>query len=390
VLGGLALAATVVAWKTGPARQSTRESERAEAQRALAWLGRQLHEVESRGMEQAEVFQILPDLVRQMFSASGKRPMYPVVVKLVQLFLRPEQIALFVAVPERKLRLAESQGLPDFLGKSWEIEFGHGRPGYVADMRIAMDETDFASVTNITRLQLEATAIEELRADVVAPILSDDELIGVISVGGARLRNENEKRLLKMIADLTASAHVHVRQLQSSQEQANMDGLTETYNKRYLQTRLGEDIHRAERNNSSLSLMILDIDHFKHYNDTNGHLEGDDVLKKIGEILKRAVRDTDVVVRYGGEEFVIVFPDATKAVALRNAEKIRHLVETHAFKHAARQPLGAVTISGGVASFPEDARHQTDLLRAADQALYEAKAAGRNRIEVASPNYVAT
>ena len=123
--------------------------------------------------------------------------------------------------------------------------------------------------------------------------------------------------------------------------------------------------------------MILDIDHFKHYNDTNGHLEGDDVLKRIGAILKSAVRDdTDVVVRYGGEEFVILFPGATKAVASRQAETIRRAVETHPFKHAARQPLGAVTISGGVASFPEDARNSVALLRAADQALYEAKAAG--------------
>ena len=83
-----------------------------------------------------------------------------------------------------------------------------------------------------------------------------------------------------------------------------------------------------------------------------------------------------MVVRYGGEEFVILFPGATKAVASRQAETIRRAVETHPFKHAARQPLGAVTISGGVASFPEDARNSVALLRAADQALYEAKAAG--------------
>jgi len=172
---------------------------------------------------------------------------------------------------------------------------------------------------------------------------------------------------------------------------ANMDGPTETYNKRYLQSRINDDIHKAESANSALSLMILDIDHFKHYNDTNGHLEGDDVLKRIGAILKSAVRDdTDVVVRYGGEEFVILFPGATKGVASRQAENIRRAVETHPFKHAARQPLGAVTISGGVASFPEDARNSVALLRAADQALYEAKAAGRNRIISASPTYVVT
>jgi len=389
-VGGLLLAVAAFELRNGNAR--VREKERGEAHRALAWLGRQLQSIEDRSKEQSEVFQVLPDLVRQMFSATGKRPMYPVVVRLVQLFFRPAQVAIFVAVPaERKLRLVEGLGLPDTFGKSAVIEYGQGRPGHVAESRMAMDESDFNNVTTITRLQLESSVVPGLQADVLAPIVYDEELLGVISVGGAAARSDHEKRLLKMVADLSASALVHVRQLKTSQEMANMDGLTETYNKRYLQSRINDDIHKAESANTALSLMILDIDHFKHYNDTNGHLEGDDVLKRIGAILKSAVRDdTDVVVRYGGEEFVILFPGATKAVASRQAETIRRAVETHAFKHAARQPLGAVTISGGVASFPEDARNSVALLRAADQALYEAKAAGRNRIISASPTYVVT
>jgi len=384
-VGGLLLAAAALELRNGAAGRG-REKERLEAHRALAWLGRQLQSVEDRSKEQSEMFQTLPDLVRQMFSATGKRPMYPVVVKLVELFFRPAQTAVFVAVPsERTLRLVEGVGLPDTLGKGSVLEYGQGRPGLVAESRIAMDAGDFENVTTITRLQLEASIIPGLRADVVAPIAYDEELLGVISVGGAVTRNEHEKRLLKMVADLTASALVHVRQLKNSQEMANMDGLTETYNKRYLQSRINEDVARAEAANSALSLLILDIDHFKHYNDTNGHIEGDDVLKRIGAILKGAIReDTDVVVRYGGEEFVIVFPGAIKSVASRHAESIRRAVETHPFKHAARQPLGAVTISGGVASFPEDAKNSVALLRAADQALYEAKAAGRNKIVTAS------
>jgi diguanylate cyclase (GGDEF)-like protein len=390
-VGGLLLAVAAFELRSGGSAR-TREKQRGEAHRALAWLGRQLQAIEDRSKEQSEMFQVLPDLVRQMFSATGKRPMYPVAVKLVELFFRPAQVAIFVAVPaERKLRLVEGLGLPDTLGRSAVLEYGQGRPGYVAESRMAMDESDFKNVTTIARLQLESSVVPGLQADVVAPIVYDEELLGVISVGGVAARNDHEKRLLKMVADLTASALVHVRQLKNSQEMANMDGLTETYNKRYLQSRINDDIHKAESANSALSLMILDIDHFKQYNDTNGHLEGDDVLKRIGAILKSAVRDdTDVVVRYGGEEFVILFPGATKAVASRQAENIRRAVETHPFKHAARQPLGAVTISGGVASFPEDARNSVALLRAADQALYEAKAAGRNRIITASPTYVVT
>ena len=388
--GGLLLAVAAFELRNGYTR--VREKERVEAHRALAWLGRQLQEIEDRSKEQSAMFQVLPDLVRQMFSATGKRPMYPVVVKLVELFFRPKQIVIFVAVPaERKLRVVEGLGLPETMGKSAVLEYGQGRPGHVAESRMAMDESDFNNVTTITRLQLESSVVPGLQADVLAPIAYDEELLGVISVGGAAARNVDEKRLLKMVADLTASALVHVQQLKNSQEMANMDGLTETYNKRYLQSRINDDIHKAESANTALSLMILDIDHFKHYNDTNGHIEGDDVLKRIGAILKSAIRDdTDVVVRYGGEEFVILFPGAIKAVASRQAENIRRAVETHPFKHAARQPLGAVTISGGVASFPEDARNSVALLRAADQALYEAKAAGRNRIINASPTYVVT
>ena len=387
--GGVLLAVAAFQLRNGT---RGREKERVEAHRALAWLGRQLQEIEDRSKEQSEMFQVLPDLVRQMFSATGKRPMYPVVVKLVELFFRPRQVAIFVALPaERKLRLVEGLGLPDTLGKSAVLEYGQGRAGHVAESRMAMDESDFNNVTTITRLQLESSVVPGLLADVLAPIVYDEELLGVISVGGTAARNEHEKRLLKMVADLTASALVHVRQLKNSQEMANMDGLTETYNKRYLQSRINDDVHKAESANGALSLMILDIDHFKHYNDTNGHLEGDDVLKRIGAILKSAIRDdTDFVVRYGGEEFVILFPGAVKAVASRQAESIRRAVETHPFKHAARQPLGAVTISGGVASFPEDAKNSVALLRAADQALYEAKAAGRNRIVTASPSYVVT
>ncbi|HEX6738094.1 MAG TPA: GGDEF domain-containing protein, partial [Vicinamibacteria bacterium] len=140
--------------------------------------------------------------------------------------------------------------------------------------------------------------------------------------------------------------------------------------------------------NTPLSLLIMDIDHFKNYNDTNGHLEGDQVLKTVGEILRRSIRQDDVAARYGGEEFVIIYNGASKEVALRLAEKLRHAVEAYPFRHGEKQPLGRVTLSGGVANFPDDARSARDLMRSADQALYEAKSSGRNRIVGAGKNYL--
>ena len=145
---------------------------------------------------------------------------------------------------------------------------------------------------------------------------------------------------------------------------------------------------RAGRENFPVSLLILDIDHFKHYNDRNGHLEGDEVLKRVGELLKRPIREDDVAARYGGEEFVVVYPDAPKAKALRPGRESAQGGGGRTVPARGGQPLGKVTISGGVASFPEDSRDSIDLIRSADQALYEAKAAGRNRVLAAKPTYL--
>jgi diguanylate cyclase (GGDEF)-like protein len=365
------------------------EKERADTERVIARLKRELDESEYRSRENAEVFQILPDLVRQMFAVGGRRGVGPLTLKLVEQVLRPEQCAIFIARPaQKRLALAVGHNLPLSVKAGLELEYGQGRIGYVAENRLAMDEADFRNATAIVKRQIEATAIKELRADVVAPIEDGDTVLGVLSVGGPRARPGEEKRLLKMIADLTAVALTLVTHMRSTEETANVDGLTGTYNKRFFQKRLGDELHKAEQEQYPVSLLLLDIDHFKNYNDRNGHLEGDEVLKKVGQILKGSVREDDIAARYGGEEFVVLFPGAPKDLALRLAEGLRRAIEAHPFPHAARQPEGALTISGGVATFPQDSRNGVDLIRCADQALYDAKAAGRNKILAASPNYL--
>jgi diguanylate cyclase (GGDEF)-like protein len=385
------LAAVLV---SGPDRgresEALRERERAEADRAVARQGRQLQELESRLREQADVFQILPDLLRQMFTATGKRGMMPGVLKLIEHIFHPLQTAVFLVRPlERRLLLADGRGLPPSLPKGTTFEYGYGRLGYVAEHRLPMDEGDFATLGATARRHLEATAVRELQTDVVVPMEYGEALMGVLTMGGAQRRVGQEKLLLKMVADLAAVAIHHVASFNATKKSADVDGLTGTYNKRALTTRLGDEIHKAEKDGAPLGLMILDIDHFKNYNDNNGHQEGDEVLKKVGELLMVQVREEqDVVARYGGEEFVVLFPGATKSLALRVAENLRAVVESQPFPNAARQPLGRVTISGGVAAFPDDARNMVELIRAADQALYEAKAQGRNRVVAARRNYL--
>ena len=134
----------------------------------------------------------------------------------------------------------------------------------------------------------------------------------------------------------------------------------------------------------ALSVFMFDIDNFKNYNDTNGHLAGDELLQELARLVQDNIRKDDVFGRFGGEEFLVVLPHTNASQALAAAEKLRAVVADHAFAFRDSQPLGRVSISGGVAEYPHDGRDAVALLRAADQALYDAKHRGRNRVLAAA------
>lgn len=163
------------------------------------------------------------------------------------------------------------------------------------------------------------------------------------------------------------------------------DGLTGLYNHRYFHERLAKEVARSNRTGLPLSLLMIDVDHFKHYNDLHGHPAGDAVLRSVAKILSNGRRMNDAVARYGGEEFTVLLVDTPKADAAHLAEQIRLHVEQAEFAHGGSQPGGRLTISLGVASYPEDANGAEGLVVAADAALYRAKHSGRNRVEIA-PN----
>lgn len=160
------------------------------------------------------------------------------------------------------------------------------------------------------------------------------------------------------------------------------DGLTGIYNHMHFYDRLTDEVNRAVRYGRPLSVIMADIDYFKHYNDTNGHIEGDHVLKEIASCIRRNVRDQDIVARYGGEEFAIVLPETGKEGVLIIAGRIREYLLNQTFPHEEKQPGGKLTMSFGVAAFPDDADDPKRLMEMADKALYRAKKNGRNRVEV--------
>jgi len=200
----------------------------------------------------------------------------------------------------------------------------------------------------------------------------------------------NKLELLARVRSLLRVKQLHdeleekIRELERAreklQELAITDGLTGLYNYRYFRERLLNEVARAERHGLNLSVVMMDIDFFKHYNDTHGHPAGDEVLRVIGEILRRNVRKIDVAARYGGEEFALILVETSGPNARLVADKLRKLVENYPFPHREEQPNGRLTISAGVATYPEDGGSAEELIAAADQYLYEAKKTGRNRV----------
>ena len=161
------------------------------------------------------------------------------------------------------------------------------------------------------------------------------------------------------------------------------DHLTGLYNRGYLRERVAIEVNRARRTGQPLAIAMIDVDRFKFFNDTHGHAAGDQVLNAIAAVLRSAFRTTDVVSRYGGEEFVVAMPDTDVAAAAHTLERVRQSIESTP-THTSGGRSVSVTISAGVAGFPNDGTKEEDLLAVADARLFAAKADGRNRIVDAS------
>jgi len=171
------------------------------------------------------------------------------------------------------------------------------------------------------------------------------------------------------------------RNYEIAASEAFTDSLTGLFNLRQFWLSLEHELARARRYHRHCSLAMIDIDFFKQYNDRHGHLRGDEVLKEVGALFGASIRDSDIAARYGGEEFMVIMPETGRDLALIAGEKLRRAVAEHPFPLQETQPGGILTVSVGIATFPDDAATARELVDAADKALYRAKRRGRNRVE---------
>ena len=197
--------------------------------------------------------------------------------------------------------------------------------------------------------------------------------------------DDEDTALAKAIGEQIGMAVERAKLFEEISQLAITDDLTGLYNSRHLKRVLGEESKRSFRYGRSFSFIMLDIDFFKIYNDRHGHLRGDEVLRTLAGLLLQNTRDVDVVFRYGGEEFSIIIPEVSKQEAFTMAERIRRVVQDHVFPFEEEQPGGNLTVSMGIAGFPEDAEDSERLIDNADRALYRAKLSGRNRVCVYDP-----
>jgi diguanylate cyclase (GGDEF)-like protein len=212
-------------------------------------------------------------------------------------------------------------------------------------------------------------------------LIYHDRTLGVLMVRSAdphRVWEDNEILLMRTVADQVAVAVSHARLFQQVQHQALTDGLTGCFNRRFFDIQLERDLKLAVKMRQPVSLIMLDIDHFKRVNDTYGHDAGDATLSMLGGVLREEVRGVDTAARYGGEEFAVILPQAGPEGALVIAERLRVRVE-----NLVVPCVGRITISLGVATFPQDGGSPALLIKAADSALYQAKKSGRNRACIA-------
>jgi len=289
---------------------------------------------------------------------------------------------------ETVLRIEASLGMNPELARGMRVRVGSGISGRVAANGKPLLVND---IEKDERIRTANRPRFKTKSFISVPLMARDEVIAVLNLSDKRDQATFDEKDLRLLTTFSPHFSTLIERTETL-ERANAleelsitDPLTRLYNRRFLEQRMEEEISRCLRQDLALTLILLDLDNFKNYNDLCGHIAGDKALQRTARILRKSAREMDIVTRYGGEEFCILLPGTSKKEAILVAERIRHAVEKENFPREKSLPLGRLTCSLGVASYPADGNTARSLINAADIALYRAKSDGRNRTVLFDP-----
>lgn len=317
----------------------------------------------------------LHDVGKAVSSTLNLQELLNLILDLVMKLLKAERGSIMLLDDEKQeLRIAVAKGLAPEVIERTRVRLGEKVAGYVLETGRPLLIADPHKSPSFQRIKDTKVHQGSL---IAVPLIAKEKKLGVLNISKPAPYTLDEKDLefFKALSNQAAIAIENARLY----ELAIKDELTKLYVRRYFDQRLKEEMRRAKRYRGSLTVMLLDIDHFKGFNDTYGHACGDEVLQFLSRVMREQVRGVDIVSRHGGEEFAILCPEQTLKDSLAPAERIRATVEATELTLAGHKVR--CTVSIGVASYPTDAQRPEALLEMADQALYFAKNSGRNRVQ---------
>jgi diguanylate cyclase (GGDEF)-like protein len=354
-------------------------------QQQLATFSAELRTLKKELVRKNEIADQLPRITKKMTEKLPADAFPAIAVRSLKEFFHAGKVGYFApAEGSSDYTLVVGAGFPpDWLGKV-RINPDEGILGMALQKKMVVSKMDPHSSSGRRPSRPSLEDFMEVSPDFVAPVFGVSGTLGALVIAGCPFPLEEERIYVSMLADHLSMALQNATLLDPSKDGKWVDQLTCVANRPYFQQRFEREIRRTENYRHALALFMFDIDEFKKINDTYGHHAGDVVIKKMAELVKKNTRSSDIVGRYGGDEFMVLITSTTEEQAASFADKLREKIATTDIAIPGTQVPVRITISGGLAMFPTHGQSTTDLFRAADNTLFESKRQGRNRILLAT------